>query len=240
MATINNMSDLVKALQDNPEWLFTIRGLIISKEIADLPGSVEELKATLEKMSGTLTTMSGRLDNLTSELTTVSGRVNNLTGNDYEGQAAHFGRRRLRDALQVNNFQLMYQYRRQGEENLRKFLLQMATDHGLCKEDQDDLEQTDLIFWVYGSSPDSQGVVTAHVAAEVSIIIKADNVARARRRAQILASCTTIPCLPAVIGRAITPEAKSQLGDDVTAVGMTQAGQGISLPLADPETPPEQ
>ena len=36
------------------------------------------------------------------------------------------------------------------------------------------------------------------------------------------------------------PEAKSQLGDDVTAVGMTQDGQGISLPLADPETPPEQ
>ena len=253
MATINNIADLVKILEDNPEWLLTIRGLIISKEISDLPGSLQELKGTVNSMNATLTNVSsqldsldkngtgisGRVDDLDRKLTSVSSRVDNLTGADYEGQAAHFGRRRLRDTLQVNNHQLMYQYRRQGQEELRKFLLQAATDHGLSREDQDDLEQTDLIFWVYGSSPDSQGVVTAHVAAEVSITIKADDVVRARRRAQILASCTTIPCLPAVIGTAITPEAKSQLGDDVTAVGMTQDGQGISLPLADPETPPE-
>ena len=112
MATINNIADLVKVLQDNPEWLLTICGLIISKEIADLPSSVEELKATVDRMSDTLTT---RLDNVSSMLTTVSSRVDNLTGADYQGQAAHFGRRRLRDTLQVEDVQLMYQYRRQGE-----------------------------------------------------------------------------------------------------------------------------
>ena len=208
----------MKVLQDNPEWLDTLRGVIISKEISDVPGSLEELKATVDRMN---TTVSDRLDNVSSTLTTVSGRLENLTGSDYEGQAAHFGRRRLRDTLQVNNVQLMYQHRRQGEEHLRNLLFQAATHHGLSRENQDELEETDLIFWVYGSSPESQSLVTAHLVAEVSITIKATDVARARRRDQILGSCKTIPCLAAVIGTAITPEAKNHLGEDVTAVGMT-------------------
>ena len=235
MATINNIADLVKVLQDNPDWLETLRGLIISKEISDLPSSVEELKATVDRMNTTLTTVSDRLDNMSSTLTTVSDRLDNLAGSDYEGQAAHFGRRRLRDTLQVDNVQLMYQYRRQGEQDLRNLLFQAATRHGLSKENRDELEETDLIFWVYGSSPEGQALVTAHLVAEVSITIKAADVVRARRRAQILGSCTTIPCLAAVIGTAITPEAKNQLGEDVTAVGMTQEGQSVALPLAEPE-----
>ena len=240
MATINNIADLVKVLQDNPEWLLTIRGLIISKEIADLPSSVEELKATVDSMSGTLTTMSGRLDDVSSMLTTVSGRVDNLTGADYQGQAAHFGRRRIRDTLQVEDVQLMYQTRRQGEANLRNLLFQAATPHRPSKEDRDDLEDTALIFWVYGSSSESQGLVSAHLVAEVSITIKANDVVRARRRARILGSCTTLPCLAAVIGTAITPEARSQLGNDVTAVGMTQEGHSVALSLAEPEQAAEQ
>ena len=242
MATINNMADLVKVLQENPEWLLTIRGLIIYKEIADLPASVEELKATVEKMSGTLTTMSGRLDDVSSELstvssklTTVSSRVDNLTGDDYEGQAAHFGRRRLRDALQVEDVQLMYQYRRQGQERLRNLLSQDQAVQRPSKQDQDDLEDVDLIFWIYSSHAEGKELVSAHLVAEVSITIKADDVVRARRRAKILGSCTTLPCLAAVIGTAITPEAKSQLADDVTAVGMTQEGQPAPLPTADTE-----
>ena len=240
MATINNIADLVKVLQDNPEWLLTIRGLIISKEIADLPSSVEELKATVDRMSDTLTTMSGRLDDMSSMLTTVSGRLDNLTGADYQGQAAHFGRRRIRDTLQVEDVQLMYQTRGQGEANLRNLLFQTATRHRPSKEDRDDLEDTALIFWVYGSSSESQGLVTAHLVAEVSITIKANDVVRARRRAQILGSCTNLPCLAAVIGTAITPEARSQLGNDVTAVGMTQEGHSVALSLAEPEQATEE
>ncbi|MCY4364620.1 MAG: hypothetical protein OXE17_00100 [Chloroflexi bacterium] len=237
MATINNMADLVKVLQDNPEWLLTIRGLIISKEIADLPASVEELKATVERMSDTLTT---RLDDVSGTLTTVSGRVNNLTGDDYEGQAAHFGRRRLRDALQVEDLQLMYQTRRQGREDLRKLLSQDQAVQRPSKENQDDLEDTDLIFWIYSSDAEGKELVTAHLVAEVSFTIKANDVVRARRRAQILGSCTNLPCLAAVIGTAITPEARSQLADDVTAVGMTQEGHSVALPLAEPEQATEQ
>ena len=248
MATINNIADLVKVLQDNPEWLLTVRGLIISKEIADLPSSVEELKATVDSMSDTLTTrlddvssmLTTRLDDVSGMLTTVSGRVDNLTGADYQGQAAHFGRRRIRDTLQVEDVQLMYQYRRQGEANLRNLLFQAATRHRPSKEDRDDLEDTALIFWVYGSNAEGKELVTAHLVAEVSITIKADDVVRARRRAGILGSCTTLPCLAAVIGTAITPEAKTQLGNDVTAVGMTQEGHSVALSLAEPEQAAEQ
>ena len=63
MTTINDIADLVRVLQENPEWLITLRGVIISDDLATVPASLKEINR--------------RLDNLQTELTTVGGRVSN-------------------------------------------------------------------------------------------------------------------------------------------------------------------
>lgn len=217
MTEINTIADLARALEEHPEWLKTIRGILLTEDLERLPAELVKLE--------------NALDDIHHELTTVGRRLSNLTGDDYEGQAAHFGRRRLRDALQVNDVRLFYQCRRQGQQALQNMLIQARDYNGLATADGDDLEDADLIFQVYESC--SPNLVTAHVVVEASLTIKRDDVVRARRRALVIDSFTTMPASAAVIGTAITPEARQELDRDpqlpVLAIGMAPDGQPRTL-----------
>ena len=47
MTTINNMEDLLRILEEHPEWRAAARGLIVGEELAQLPGRVTKLEETL-------------------------------------------------------------------------------------------------------------------------------------------------------------------------------------------------
>ena len=47
MTTINNMEDLIRILQERPEWQAAARSLIVGEELAQLPGRVTKLEESL-------------------------------------------------------------------------------------------------------------------------------------------------------------------------------------------------
>ena len=47
MTTINNMEDLLRILEEHPEWRAAARGLIVGEELAQLPGQVTKLEESL-------------------------------------------------------------------------------------------------------------------------------------------------------------------------------------------------
>ena len=47
MTTINNMEDLIRILEEHPEWRAAARGLIVGEELAQLPGRVTKLEESL-------------------------------------------------------------------------------------------------------------------------------------------------------------------------------------------------
>ena len=47
MTTINDIADLVRVLRENPEWLDTLRGVLISDELSSIPGSLKEIDRRL-------------------------------------------------------------------------------------------------------------------------------------------------------------------------------------------------
>ena len=47
MTTINNMEDLIRILEERPEWRAAARGLIVGEELAQLPGRVTKLEESL-------------------------------------------------------------------------------------------------------------------------------------------------------------------------------------------------
>ena len=51
MTTINDISDLARILQERPEWLSTIRGLILTEEVLRLPETMAELTKTVEELA---------------------------------------------------------------------------------------------------------------------------------------------------------------------------------------------
>ena len=103
MTTINDISDLVRILQDHPEWKNTIRGLIIGEELAQLPERVTRLEQTLadfieatnrnfelvharldsmgstiDSMGSTISSMGSRMDSLDSTISSMGSRMDSM------------------------------------------------------------------------------------------------------------------------------------------------------------------
>ena len=51
MTTINDISDLAKILQERPEWLSTIRGLVLTEEVLRLPEMMAALTRTVDELA---------------------------------------------------------------------------------------------------------------------------------------------------------------------------------------------
>ena len=51
MTTINDISDLARILQERPEWLSTIRGLVLTEEVLRLPEMMAALTKTVEELA---------------------------------------------------------------------------------------------------------------------------------------------------------------------------------------------
>ncbi len=82
MTTINDISDLVRILQDHPEWKNTIRGLIIGEELAQLPERVTRLEQTLadfiEATNRNFEIVHARLDSMDSTISSMGSRMDSM------------------------------------------------------------------------------------------------------------------------------------------------------------------
>ena len=64
MTTINDISDLVRILQEQPEWEETLRGILLSKELLRLPETVAALVETTNALTEAVTRLEQRTERL--------------------------------------------------------------------------------------------------------------------------------------------------------------------------------
>ena len=183
------IADLVKVLQEKPEWLHTLRGVIISDELGAVPASLRQLAARLEGMG--------------EPLTTVSSQVSGIMGGDYESHAARVAPRRMRLPGDVSGIILRYQDRRHNALWLEELATAAMLQGTITREEADDLPRVDLVFAVSRRNGDD-----TLVAAESSMTVQVHDVDRAERRAQILARAQDLTVTPMTIGAAIEAEAQ--------------------------------
>ena len=50
MTTINNIEDLVRVLDDNPEWLEALRARLLSRELLELPDRFAQFSAEMSQL----------------------------------------------------------------------------------------------------------------------------------------------------------------------------------------------
>ena len=217
VTTINDITDLVRVLQDHPEWKNTVRGLIIGEELAQLPQRVtrldqtladfieatnrnfETVHARLDSIDARMDRMDARLDSMDTRMDRMDGRMDNGFGMNYElkvGKNAHsiagqhLGIRRVR-LLRGNH---------DGVNETFADSVEDALDEGkIDRRQANELLSSDLIF--AGRNEDTGEQV--YVAAELSITIGGDDITRAADRASILRSIVDRPVIPAVIGASI-------------------------------------
>ncbi len=82
MTTINDISDLVRILQEQPEWAETLRGILLSKELLRLPETV----AALVETTNALTEAVARLEKRTERLEEGQARLEEGQARLEEGQ----------------------------------------------------------------------------------------------------------------------------------------------------------
>ena len=183
------IADLVKVLQEKPEWLHTLRGVIISDELGAVPASLRQLAARLEGMG--------------EPLTTVSSQVSGIMGGDYESHAARVAppaheaarrRQRHHPALPGPEAQCAVAG---GAGNRRDA---PGNDHPRGSRRP---ARVDLVFAFSRRNGDD-----TLVAAESSMTVQVHDVDRAERRAQILARAQDLTVTPMTIGAAIEAEAQ--------------------------------
>ena len=189
MTTINDIADLVRVLQENPEWLITLRGVIISDDLATVPASLKEINR--------------RLDNLQTELTTVGGRVSNLTGRDYAGFAARYAPRHMDLPGEIASITLVYQEGRHNDLWLPELANSGVLQGNITRDEANELNTLDLVFEVSHQNGD-----TTLLAAEVSITVDHHDVERAARRSAILSRIQLLAVTPVTIGAAIDQDAR--------------------------------
>ena len=181
MTTINDINDLARILREQPEWVDTLRSLLLTQELLELPSRVAELVKVVEAMSQRLDRMEGRLDGMGGRLDSLEGRFSNLEGNDYERRVRYRVLSRVQQYFGMADAYLSLTQNDPEARELSRAITHALRNSVVSHDEVDDLHNTDIII----SDPDNR-----HAAIEVSITASREDVERAQRRAETLGKAT--------------------------------------------------
>ena len=221
MTTINDISDLIRILRDDPAWADAVRSVLLSQELLRLP---EELAALTKTFREHAETTNRRLESLEAgqdELkqgqaqlqTTVNGMrgdLGNLSGSFFQRRAANFAVRVARRDFHLRQTSLVHHADHVGDSALKQMLDEAAED--ASRDFNEDgaalVEQADAV--IAGKAPDGTEV---YLLVEASITVLKDDVDRAKDRAELLQRAVGTTTHALVIGEAIADEAATQAKD---------------------------
>ena len=202
MTTINDINDLARILREQPEWVDTLRSLLLTQELLELPDRLAELVKVVEAMNQRLDRMEGRLDEMgvlldgmgvlldgmgvrldsvEGRLGSLEGRFSNLEGNDYERRVRYRVLSRVQQYFGMADAYLALTQNDPEARELSRAITHALRNSVVSHDEVDDLHNTDIII----SDPDNR-----HAAIEVSITASREDVERAQRRAETLGKAT--------------------------------------------------
>jgi len=189
--TVEEFRDLVRILEERPEWRNELRRFVLTDQLLALPEQLAELRAHTEQRFQAL---AAQMADLIQVVQTFASDLGTLKGRSLEWEYrtkvyAYFGRI-VRRAHVLSPDELTA-------------LLDDAIDSGALSEAQaDDVSLVDVIVRGRRRSDGAE----VFLVVEVSWGVGLHDVERAIRRAALLAHTST-PALPVVAGTWITPEA---------------------------------
>ena len=226
MTTINDIADFVRIINEQPEWNDTIRGILLGRELLELPQRFAEFVRVTEEHNRLVAERLARLEDdmidmkgwraeTTLRLDRIEGRLGNLEGAEAERRVhsdiVNIASRRL-GLTRASIIQSWIVARSPEFQEL----INDAEDQNVITEEQGDhLERADVILAARRRN-DRQAV---HAVAEVSINIADYDITRARERADTLSAIMGTPALALTVGGNIEP-AQQELADslDVTTI----------------------
>jgi outer membrane murein-binding lipoprotein Lpp len=219
--TVEDFHDLVRLLEERPEWRGELRRLVLSEELLSLPEQVASLRATTDQRFQELAEKISKLTDQVSELTESQKRLEEEM-KELATQVktlAEIVRPLHSDMAEMKGRLLEIDYRTKGPAYFGRIirrahvlsqdeltaLVGEAVDSGILSDEQaDEIYQADVI--VRGRRREDKAEV--YLVVGVSWGVGLSDVERATRRAALLAR-TGVTAIPVVAGQRVTPEAGS-------------------------------
>lgn len=233
MTTIRDIADFVRIINEQPEWNDTIRGILLGRELLELPQRFAEFVRVTEENNRLVAERLGRLESDVAELKTdmtdvkadlsemrdwrgqttlrldrIEGRLGNLEGAELERRVHSDIANIASRWLGLNRVRIM-QSRIVARSPEFQDIIDDAEEQNLITYEQGDhLERTDIIVSARRRS-DREPV---HLAIEVSRTIGDHDIARANDRAQSLSAIFDTPAISVVVGGNIS-QPQQELAD---------------------------
>ncbi len=239
MTTINDINDLARILREKPEWVSTLRNLLLSQELLELP---EKFAQFVQTTNDNFQLVNRRLDRLEEDvgvlkedvavlkedmglvkqdlnqvkenLNRVNGKMDNALGANYEFKIQRNIGSIAGQYLNLRRVRVQQGPRTDRDPRLEELLEQAEDQQLITKEQYLDLQRLDLVFT--GRQQDRPGETT--VAAEISITIGNNDIERAARRAQALNQALNQEVIPVVIGAHIDEERRQMAQEQAVSI----------------------
>ena len=220
MTTINDINDLARILREQPEWVDTLRSLLLSQELLALPerfadfvkltdanfrlvnqrldnleADVAELKTDMAEVKADVAELKTDVAGLKTEVRQINGRLDNGFGFNYELKTEKNIRSIAGQFLGLRSVRVLRGAQANQDSELADRTEAAAEQGGITWSENAELWQTDLIF----TGRNREGNGPEYVVAEVSITAGDTNVNRASRRAEILSRVLERPAQAVVI-----------------------------------------
>ena len=224
MTTINDISDLIRILQEDPAWAEAVRSVLLTQELQSLPERFDRfveltrennelVNRRLERLEeGQLRLEEGQqrlerdVETLKADVAGLKTDMGTLKGNDTERRARENILNIAKDELGLSRGSILLA---RGRDTAPQFLdsIEAAEARDLITEDQaDHVLLADII--IRGRRADDRRYV--HGVFEVSSTIGRNDIRRARGRADTVAAATGEEVIAAVIGGTIQPPQRAQ------------------------------
>ena len=210
---VEDFHDLVRLLEERPEWRAELRRLVLTDELLALPEQIAHLRQETEQrfqtLAEALATLTARVDALTARVDALATQMEALT-TQVSTLTSHVGELRG-ESLERRYRGRVYAY---FASLLRRphvltpdetvVLLDDAVERGvLAREQAHELSQADIV--VRGGSPADGS--TLYLVVDVSVGVGVNDVTRAIERAALLERLG-VSARPVVAGQWLTPDAE--------------------------------
>ena len=195
MTTINSIEDLIKLLDERPEWLEAVRARILMRELLELPQTLAKFIETTNR----------RFDEVDQQISAVKAESKSLRADLEQGFAsirrdlgvlkgAHARTSALRQATAIADGLGLTRIRNLDYDELRDITVAADTS-GIPRNEIISFHLADLVMEAADQSGDTQ-----YVAVEISYTVNGRDTRRALRNAEFLTRFTGHPSFAVVAG----------------------------------------
>ena len=217
---ISTIEDLVRVLDDNPEWLEALRARLLTRELLEMPNALAQFAAeTDRRFAG----VDQQFVSVNQQFAEVNRSIRRLEDNVAILKGAHARNVAQRDYGWMTRSMGLQPMRLLPVDEVDELALKLR-ETGVSRSDLESFRKADMII----EAADADGE-TVYIAVEVSFTVDERDTGRAIRNARYLTRVTGKPARAAVIG--------STLDDRIRA--LIASGEVYWHPFSDKDMQPD-